>query len=308
VICRTISTHVPKTGQTGDILKAIKIYADLTFLINLIMDFLILWAAGKLSGANLVYSRILIGAAAGGIYAVGNLFPALAVLYNLPLKLGFSVLLIIFTLRPQGWQEFKKNCLYFYGLSIIAAGTAVAACYLYPGSSGNISYVWLPAGVIAVIALGYYGSEYLQRSIIPELLEYTVKIRFGEDECSGKGFLDTGNSLRDPVTNRPVVVAEYQFMEQLLPGDFKQVIDDINSEREGLDALAYTSWANRLRLIPFTSIGKKNGMLIGVRCDEIVVSLGKKFLQHSDVVIGLYRDSLCRDGQYQMLIPSEILR
>lgn len=282
------------------------VYADLTFLINLTMDFLILWAVGKMSGIKLVFSRLAIGSVVGGSYAVGNLFTDLAVFYSLPLKIIFSVLLVWFALRPEGWLEFKKACLYFYGISFLAAGSAMAACYLYPGR-GELSYVWLPAGVLSIAAVGYYGTQYMQNNVIPDLLQFTVKIRFNDDVCSGQGFLDTGNSLRDPVTNRPVVVAEYQFIEKLLPQDLKQVMEGINDATNGLDDLTSTSWANRLRLIPFTSIGRKNGLLIGVRADEIVVSTGKKNLQHANMVIGLYRDSLSRDGKYQMLIPAEIL-
>lgn len=293
--------------ETGDKLEDNRVYADLTFLINLIMDFLILWAAGKMSGVKVVYARLAVGAAVGGIYAVGNLFHVLAFFYTLPFKILFSIVLVVFVLRPRGWQEFKKAYLYFYGISFAAAGSTIAAYYLLPGVGAELSYVWLPAGMLSILAIGYYGTRYMERAIMPDLLQFTVKVRFGEDICSGQGFLDTGNSLRDPVTNRPVIVAEYQFLKKLLPCDLKQVIDGINNESEGLETLALTSWANRLRLIPFTSIGKKNGLLIGVRTDEIIVSAGKKKIQHSNMVIGIYQDTLSRDGKYQMLIPSEIL-
>lgn len=285
-----------------------RVYADLTFLVNLIMDLLILWAAGKLAGARLVYTRLFITAAVGGMYAVGNLFPALAVFYTLPAKIIFSVLLVIGALRPQGLEEFKKALLYFYGLSFAAAGATIAASFLWAGNNGELSYVWLPAGILLLLATGYYGARYLQKTVIPDLLHFEVKIRFGEETCSGQGFLDTGNSLKDPVTNRPVVVAEYQFMKNFLPADLRQVMENINKEGEDLDALGLTSWSHRLRLIPFTSIGKKNGLLIGVRSDELLLLAGKKHLRHPNLVIGLYRDVLSTEGNYQMLIPAEILQ
>ena len=55
-----------------------------------------------------------------------------------------------------------------------------------------------------------------------------------------------------------------------------------------LDKLSQSSWANRLRLIPFTSIGKKNGLMVGIRADEIKVALGKQDIEHSNMVIGIY--------------------
>ena len=73
------------------------------------------------------------------------------------------------------------------------------------------------------------------------------------------------------------------------------------------DKLSQSIWSNRLRLIPFTSIGKKNGLLVGVRADAIKVIIGKKDIEHKNMVIGIYQDRLSKEDKYQLLIPCEIL-
>jgi stage II sporulation protein GA (sporulation sigma-E factor processing peptidase) len=273
------------------------------------MDFLILWATGKLAGIKVVYYRIFAVSVLGGIYAVGYLFPQMAWCYSFPLKILFSCLLIYLGLKPQKWEEVKIGFLYFYGISFAVAGATIGSSYLFNNhSTVSFSYIYLLGGIFCALFIGIQGEKFFHEQIIPALLKYQVKMKFGDNTCSGNGFLDTGNGLHDPLTKRPVVVAEYKLLKNILPEDFKLVLETIENENEVLDALARSSWAYRLRLIPFTSIGRKNGLLIGVRADEIEVNAGKKNFSHKNMVVGIYRDSLCSNGDYQMLISSEILK
>lgn len=286
-----------------------KVYADLTFLINFTLDFLILWASARLSRLRVKYPRLLLAAFLGGLYGVGYLFDFLAPLYSLPAKLIASVLLMVLAFGICGWQKFKQVGLYFYGISFVVAGASLAVPYLLPQGCTPVSwsYLYLLAGIICVLLIGWYAEKYLHQTLIPALLKYPVSIRFGEQVCRGEGFLDTGNGLRDPLTQRPIVVAEYALLKTCLPEDFKMALENIPDENERLEAISMSTWANRMRLIPFSSIGKNNGLLIGVRCDEIVVNLGKRKLQHKNLVVGIYPHKLTREDDYQMLIPSEVV-
>ena len=96
-------------------------------------------------------------------------------------------------------------------------------------------------------------------------------------------------------------------LKAMFAPDFQQAFDDNQDEDDILDHLSQSSWANRLRIIPFSSIGRKNGILVGVRADAIMVHTGKKNVLHNNVVIGIYRDKLSQDGSYHLLIPSEIV-
>ncbi|NLX03053.1 MAG: sigma-E processing peptidase SpoIIGA, partial [Syntrophomonadaceae bacterium] len=224
-------------------------------------------------------------------------------------KLLFSCLLLVIGLAPHSWTEFKKALVYFYGISFTVAGASIAASYLaaVPGQGFSFSYLWLLAGATFALLIGVFGEKYLLRRIVPNLLRFGVELRFGAHSCNGQGFLDTGNGLKDPLTKRPVVVAEYEFLKPCLPQDFQQAFDDNRDEDDILNRLSHSSWANRLRIIPFSSIGRKNGILVGVRADSILVNMGKKNVLHNNVVIGIYRDKLSQDGSYHLLIPSEIV-
>ncbi len=308
IIC-PIMTSAKLVKENGDIVDGPKVYADVTFAINLVMDFIILWATARLAGIRVIYFRLLTAALLGAIYSVLYLYLAMTFYYSMPAKILFSCLLLIVGLAPHTWNDFKKALVYFYGISFAVAGASIAASYLMvaPGQGFKFSYLWLLAGAIFALLIGIYGEKYLLRRIVPNLLRFGVELRFGPQKCNGQGFLDTGNGLKDPLTKRPVVVAEYDFLKQCLPEDFQQAFDYTGDEDDILDRLSESSWANRLRVIPFSSIGKKNGILVGIRADTILVNTGRKNVSHNNVVVGIYRDKLSRDGSYHLLIPSEIM-
>jgi stage II sporulation protein GA (sporulation sigma-E factor processing peptidase) len=286
-----------------------EVYVDLVFFLNFIMDFLILWATARLAGIKVVYSRIGIAAFLGGVYAVAYIIPVLDFCYSLPAKIIFSCLLLLLAVRPRTIAEFKKAFLYFYAINFTVAGATIASSYLFNThlTDGSFSYLWLVAGVVCTVLIGIYGEKYLRKNVIPQLLKFGVELRFNKKSCYGKGFLDTGNGLRDPLTNRPVVVAEYGFLRECLPDDLKTAMESSKDDNDMLDALTRSIWASRLRLIPFSSIGKKNGILVGVRADEILLNLGEKNVLHKNMVVGIYKDQLSPEGNYQMLIPAEIV-
>ncbi|MDD4802031.1 MAG: sigma-E processing peptidase SpoIIGA [Syntrophomonas sp.] len=286
-----------------------KVYADLTFIVNFAMDIIIFWTTAKLSGKPVIYWRIIIASIIGGAYGVLYLFPAMSQWYSLPAKILISCVIVAIALGFRGWKDFGKSLLYFYGVSFIMAGATIGISFLVNNrGSMLLSYWWLLGGIICALLLGSYGDKLLSQKIIPALLKYRVELRFGDVICRGEGFLDTGNGLRDPLTQRPVVIAEYELIKECLPDDCKAAIENCKGDNDILNALSTSTWAHRIRVIPFSSIGKKNGLMVGLRCDEIIVDPDKNNCPYKNLVVGIYLDKLSSKDNYQLLIPSEIMQ
>jgi stage II sporulation protein GA (sporulation sigma-E factor processing peptidase) len=283
------------------------VYADITFLLNFIMDFIILWVTVRLTGVPVAYIRLIMAALLGGIYAVGYLYPDISWVYSFPMKVLLSVIMVAIAVWPDTWTDYAKSLLLFYGINFMVAGATIGISFLVQTSNTGFSHWWLLTGIACALLLGVYGGNWLNKRIIPRLLKLPVQLTFERNQCSGQGFVDTGNGLRDPLTNRPVIVAEYHWLKGCLPADLKSALENSQTQEEMLDKLSQSSWSNRLRLIPFTSIGKKNGLLVGVRADAIKVIIGKKDIEHKNMVIGIYKDRLSKEDKYQLLIPCEIL-
>ncbi|MGI5880121.1 MAG: sigma-E processing peptidase SpoIIGA [Syntrophomonadaceae bacterium] len=283
-----------------------KVYADITFLINFLMDFIILWASARLVNLPVKYGRLLIAAIIGAFYAVGYVLPDLTWGYNWSLKILVSAILVYIGLNPDTFQKYIKGFTYFYAINFLVAGTTIGLSYLVSNNLSSDYFIWLIGGITVALWIGYRGENILVNRIIPALLKYPLEVRIENRQCAGQGFLDTGNGLRDPLTNRPVIIAEYQWIKDLLPDDFITVYETQNKPEDMFDLMG-TCWSNRLRIIPFSSIGKKNGWLVGVRTDEITLNNGRRQITHNNLVVALYREQLSSQGEYQLLIPGEIL-
>lgn len=80
--------------------------------------------------------------------------------------------------------------------------------------------------------------------------------------------VDTGNTLTDPVTGRPVMVAEGNRLSPLLPGE--QILDEkaLRDPVGTLERLAKGERGRRFRLLPYQAVGVECGMLLALRLDD----------------------------------------
>lgn len=131
----------------------------------------------------------------------------------------------------------------------------------------------------------------------------SIKININKKFVYIKAIIDTGNFLRDPISKVPVIVVEKQALLDLVPNCILDNLDKIING-ENIDFGEYIS---KIRLIPFTSLGKENGILIGIKADEVLVELEENNISINNVIIGIYNGNLSRNGKYKALIGLDLL-
>lgn len=96
-----------------------------------------------------------------------------------------------------------------------------------------------------------------------------IEVYFHNKKVLLKGMLDTGNMLKEPITGIPVIVAQSKELINILPESLLANTEKIiNGEIEGGKLIT------RLKVIPFTSLGKQNGLLLGFKPDNINILFG----------------------------------
>ncbi|MDO4539523.1 MAG: sigma-E processing peptidase SpoIIGA [Syntrophomonadaceae bacterium] len=285
------------------------VYVDVSFAINFLMDYIILWASGRITHGRIRHRRLALAAALGAIYAVGQLF-APAMLYTGPVKVMISLLMLRIAFTPVNKSDFVKKLACFYAISIFAGGVSVATAYLSLGTPWIKD--WLPLAlllaVLSAILIGTQGERWLLHKVAPALLNYPIRIQIEGRFCEGAALLDTGNGLLDPLSRRPVVVAEYGWLRECLPTELAAVMQE-SQDAEGMaQVIGASVWAHRLRMIPFSSVGRHHGMMAGLRCDHLTIGSGAQQISHQDLVIAIYPERLSADNAYQALIPFGVLR
>ena len=102
-------------------------YWDLTVFLNFLVDYLLLFAAARLSGTYAAHWRLLAAATLGGVYAGGCLLPGFEFLGALPWRIVFLALMamLAYGLRRSTWQQAGLFLLLSFslgGMAQLAAG------------------------------------------------------------------------------------------------------------------------------------------------------------------------------------------
>lgn len=293
------------------------VYVDMLFLINFLMDYVVLWTAARLAQIRVSFWRLAAGAGIGALYSVIALFPHLEQLSAFEVKFLVSLVMVMAAYTPLPWKKFGQAILYFYLVAFTLGGAVLGFVYFLTSNSFSgalglfpLHYLWLGVAVVMAGVLGKYGVTYFKKSILHDLLKVPVEITIKGRQVKLNGLVDTGNQLTDPLTGAPVIIVEYDVLSSFLPPQLKEIVDAAGGVN--LVKLAETfpedGSAPPFRLIPFTTIGKRHGMLLGFRPDKITVYAGDKKVCKTDVIIGIYNRVLSPQGAYRALLHPDLLQ
>ena len=120
--------------------------------------------------------------------------------------------------------------------------------------------------------------------------------------------IDTGNLVKEPITNTPVVILESTLLEKALPTIILNNLENILSgDLSQIPKEIQEKYISKLRCIPFSSLGKQNGMLLGIKADEIEVETEYEKKVSNNVIIGIYDKTLTKRGEYRALVGIELV-
>ena len=120
--------------------------------------------------------------------------------------------------------------------------------------------------------------------------------------------IDTGNMLKEPITNIPVVVVEHTILYECLPKEILNNLDEIlGGSFKNIPEKIKQEYITKFKFIPFSSLGKQNGMLLGIKAEYIKIFEDEKDEKKENIIIGIYDKSLTKKGEYRALAGIEIM-
>ena len=215
--------------------------------------------------------------------------------------------------NPQNVKIMWKQVLIFYLTSFVFGGVALYLIYFIKPQDVFIKNgIFVGKYVLKVIFLGAIMAfivikisiKFIKTKINVKDMFCKIKIKINGKEVETKAMIDTGNLAKEPITNTPVVIVESSLLDKILPEEILNSIDNILAGK--LDGVK-EEYISRLRCIPFSSLGKQNGMLLGIKADEIIVEKEEENKISKNVIIGVYEKSLTKRGEYRALIGLELI-
>ncbi len=294
-------------------------------MINVMIDGSALLLTAWVRGVRAVWWKVLLAAFCGSLYAVLAVFPSLAFLFGIPVKLAVSVVMLLIVFGFGSIQHFVRLVFVFYAVNFVAGGAVLGLHYLLMSGSGEMkdilmfiggrSDVHLRLGIVflfSLISVGFYmfRSILMQRKerdlVRSHIAEVSVMIEGCERNCTG--LIDTGNQLYEPLTRTPVMVMEASlWQEDLPPGWIKRIRD---AEVDKLLATMQDEpfmWQDRLRLVPYRGVNRGAQFMLAIKPDLVVVRRDGEVYETRKVLVGLDAGRLAADGAYQAIVHPSLL-
>lgn len=262
------------------------IYIDVYFGFNFLMDFLVILILEIIVKSKKAVVRGIISSIIGALYAVILLVFNMkgGMIYFLT-YIVISEIMLWISLGKQTIKDNLKNIIILYGITFFMNGIINLLYYGFDGSQnivmranntyyGKINiFIVLIIGVILCIVIKKY-SDSITKYIKNLGNIYKVSVVLGSKEIELKALRDTGNSLVEPMTGKPVSIVE------------KSTVNQFKNE-----TIKYL-------LIPYNSVGKKHGLLEAFIADKISVD----GIEIEKAIIGIYNGKLSQNNKYEMIL------
>lgn len=248
-----------------------ELYADSLLLLNFVMNLYLLILVDRSTLRTAMGRRILLGAVFGAVcYFLPFLWNGVPVL---KLSAGFLIgtagmLFLAFPVR--GFRMFLKLLKY---LALYSAGMGGGMIFLL----GALGRMGIPAdGVLVTMGAGGILFLFLRRFSVGRsggkgLCRATLVC--GEDSRTVNALIDSGNSLIEPVSGKPVCVVDEKILRELchdrLPG---------------------------FRAIPYHSVGRRHGILQGYLMPELQLEIDGMTRTFYGIYVAVGREQISEDA------------
>lgn len=273
-------------------------YLDLYIIENLLINYIIISCTSILTKNINSYKRKIIGAVVGTIYSVVYLFPRFYLLYTLPSKVIFIVIIGLISFVSADKNEFIRILTIFFLVNFFICGGTYFIIYFTGIEHIKISFLIISVYISCLILKKIYSDI----TLISHIKEFTKEITIsflGEDlECVA--LLDSGNLLKDPLSKSDVVMINSSLLNKYLPENYSYEYVDVLLAEEIINSLS-EDISSRVRLIPYNhATSNKTSMILGFKADYLQID-NKKI---GNIVLGI---SNFKDDNYNAILNPSIL-
>ena len=214
-------------------------------------------------------------------------------------------------------KELLKQLLIFYMTSFVFGGAAIALIhFISPEQVQTQNGIYIGEYSLKAVFLGgivgftiiVIAFKIIKTKISSNDIYYDLEIYIEGKKINTKGMVDTGNMLKEPITNIPVIVIEHTLLYEVIPKQILNNIDEILCGNfDEIEEDVKQKYTTKLKFIPFSSIGKTNGMLLGIKADKLIIKNEEETKEIEKIILAIYNKSLTKRGEYRALLGINII-
>ncbi len=278
------------------------IYIDILLCVNLVINYLLLSCASFYTHTDIKIRRLILGSAVGALCSLSILLPEIPFLANMLLKVAVGGVTVFSAFGKKRPKEFIKLFAVFLTATFFFCGIVIALWFLFTPKNLIIknSVVYLQISptalmiysIICYLAFRIFNTISGRHEVVSTRCILTVGNNNGFVRVTAK--IDTGNSLKEPFSQCPVIVIGRKTAQPVTP---REIL-----EYETVTTLNYRTSVNNIRFVPFTAIGG-GGIMPCFKAEKVFLN---DIPCDKTVYIALCNDSFIT-GDFQAIIPYEIV-
>lgn len=277
-----------------------ELYIDVFFLVNFMMDYLMLLLVHKALACTVPHGRVLLGALAGAVLSCAIVcvpMPPAVKMVCMHTMVNTGMLAV--GLKIRKWNIFLKACILLY-LSGFLLGGILTWLSQYLGGYFRIGALFF-AFTVCSYFLASRGMVFLEKLWKLRECRCEVTLYLAGKSLRMSAMVDSGNGLRDGITGKPVHIIGKKAMEKLTEKDFSKNFTSACAEiRNGN--------MQGVRYIPYQTIQEKEGVLPVIAIDKMCVhsSAGDEEKMITAPLLGISEQNSFGGGTFEMILhPGE---
>ena len=283
------------------------IYIEQVLIDNFIINLFIILSLRAILKAKFKKINIVLASLLGSVVALILPLFRFNLIINSLIKILLSLVMVIILKRFTKLKEYLLYYLTFLLLTFVFGGACLFILMSFDKSFkiNNYSTYSLPLGVIVVIIFfifiiikNIFKNFYLRKKI--NNFVYKVVVENNDEKDEILGFLDSGNTLVDKLTGKPITIVNFYSLKNVL----KQIsITDIILNKE----TKINKYFNNVHIVETTSIGNNKNKILVLEVQKLEIYLENKVNIIDNAIIGLTLKNFINDLGYNALLNSKLL-
>ena len=298
----------------------VTIYLDIIMFICLLFNGAILFLVTYILKQKRPFGSIVSGTILATLFVPIVVYFPQSFFNTISGKILYSIIIIVVTMGIKSVYFLFKSLITFYVVSFIAGGAILSVHYVLEHSAENplrhlllyVENVYHNEISLVIIFIGFPLTLFMtkiwsDKLVLQEFVNqqlYNITVYWNDDQKSTTAFLDSGNHLVDPLTNRPVIICDATFMQQFFTKeDWIMTTHAIESNKPELIPFHLS---NKFTIIPFQSVASTH-YLFAIKPDKLIVQAGQSQFATDKVLVGIQLSSITNDDAYHCLLHPQLL-
>lgn len=282
------------------------IYADVLIALNILLTYILIVASRVLCKLPTNKWAVLVASVVGGFTSLVIFYENVSVLFSCFYKIITGVIIVGIAFLPKSKKTFLKALIAFLGVSLLFGGVMYALeitlhpqkIMLYNGIVYfDMSITYLVSAVLVIYGAFVVADYYLTKHI-SKGGKCQLEVVNNNKSVTMTALIDTGNTLTDGLTGRPVIVAELLSLTPLFSreevmffksGAFQDIPESLNKS---------------FRLVPCRTVSGES-LLKAFVPEMVKIKNGKNCCVLEFCTVALVNKELSQ-GEYRALVNKNI--